>query len=175
MRISKDISPLFIISFLVLTHCLVVVLCVLWYRDFVVKAFDPAVVILFGMAAACTLAIDYGIFHSQILSRQMLLFCSNAEGLRTYGAFHPTTLMCWRHIAYYGTICERPGCMILFFSANTSELPNHKDYARITPNNIVIQYRPETWAEIQKGIPLDMKKDLERAIGTGRSSFFRHK
>ena len=175
MRISKDISPLFIIAFLVLTHCLVVVLCVLWYRDFVVKAFDPAVVILFCLAAGATFAIDYGIFHSQILSRQMLLFHSSTEGLCTYGAFHHTTVIAWHDIAFYGTICEHPGCLILFFSSNATELPNHKDYARITPNNIVIQYRPETWAEIQKGIPLDMRKNLARAIGTGHSSFFQHK
>ena len=175
MRISKDISSLFIIAFLVLTHCLVVVLCVLWYRDFVVKAFDPAVVILFCLAASATFAIDYGIFHSQILSRQMLLFHSSTEGLCTYGAFHHTTVIAWHDIAFYGTICEHPGCLILFFSSNATELSDHKDYARITPNNIVIQYRPETWVEIQKGIPLDMRKNLARAIGTGHSSFFQHK
>lgn len=173
MRISKDISPLFIIAFLCVTHCLVVFLCVVWYRDFVVKTFDPAVVILFGLAAAATFAIDYGIIHSQILSRQMLLFRSSAEGLCTYGAFHRTTLMAWHNITFYGTICEHPGCMILFFSSNAIELSNHKDYARISPNNIVIQSRPETWSEIQNGMPLKMRKDLEKAISTGRSSFFR--
>lgn len=175
MRISKDIPPSFIIAFLFIVHFLVIFLFIIWYRDFVVKSFDPAVVILFGMAAASVIAIDYGIFHAQVLSRQMLLFRCNTEGLCTYGVFHRTTLMNWHDIAFYGTVCERPGCMILFFSVNPSELPTHKNYARLTSQNIVIQFRPESWNEIQNAIPLDMKKNLERAIGTGRSSFFRHK
>lgn len=46
MRVSKDISPIFIVVFLVLTHRLVGFLCFKWYLDFVVKSFDPGVIIL---------------------------------------------------------------------------------------------------------------------------------
>ncbi len=172
MRISKDISPLFIIVFLLIVHFLVLLLCIKWYFDFVVKGFDPGVIVLFGIAVCSITAIDYGIFSSQLLLRQMLRFHSTPEGLCVYGAFRRKTVLRWDDMAFYGTLGNRPGCMVLFFSTDTAELSNRKDYARITPNNIVIQFRPDTWTEIQKWIPHGIKKDLERAIGSGHSSFF---
>ena len=175
MRVSKDISPLFIVCFLVLTHSLVVFLCVKWYRDFVVKSFDPGVVVLWCMALCIIIAIDYGIFRSQILLRQLLKFQGSIEGLRIYGVFHHQTFLQWDDITFYGTICENPECKGLFFSINASELASNKDFAQISPNNIVIQFRPETWAELQKWMPHNMQKDLERAIHSGHSSIFRCK
>lgn len=175
MRISKSISPIFIIAFLVMVHCLALFLCFKWYCDFIVKSFDPAVIILWGMALCSLFAIDYGIFSSQVLLRQMLCFQGSPEGLHIYGAFRRETLLHWHDIAFYGTLCDRPGCMALFFSTNTTELPRHQDYARIAPNNIAIQFRPDAWNEMQKWLPPDIRKDMERAIGSGHSSFFRRK
>ncbi len=172
MRISKDIPPGFIIAFLVVVHCLTLLLCIKWYGDFAAKAFDPGVIILFGMAACSIAAIDYGIFRSQILLRETLRFHGSAEGLCIYGAFRRKTVLRWEDIAFYGTLCDRPGCMVLFFSTNKTKLPRSKDYAGITQDNIVIQFRPETWDEIQKWIPHGMKKKMERAVGSGRSSLF---
>lgn len=175
MRISKAISPLFIIVYLVIFHFLLLYLCIKWYHNFVVESFDPGVIILFAMSTCGVVLFDYCIFSSQVLLRQMLYFQGSPEGLCIYGKFHHKTLLRWNDIAFYGTICDLPGCMVLFFSDNTTELPNHKDYARITPNNIVIQFRSDTWTEIQKWLPNDIKKDIEKAISNGHSSFFPRK
>lgn len=175
MRVSKDISPIFIVVFLVLTHSLVGFLCFKWYLDFVVKSFDPGVIILWVMAICIIIVLDYSIFRSQILLRQLLRFQGSKEGLRIYGPFHHETLLQWDDITCYGTICEQPECMVLFFSNNTNKLASNKDFAQISPHNIVIQFRPETWSELQKWIPHNIQKDLVRAIHSGRSIIFRCK
>ena len=173
MRVSKDISPSFIVGFLALIHSLVIVLCVKWYLDFVVKSFDPGVIILWCMVICSLIAIDYGIFRSQILLRQLLKFEGSMEGLRIYGVFRHKALLQWDDMTFYGTICEKAGCRVLFFSNNKTELASNKEHARISPNNIVIQFRPETWSELQKWMPQNIRKDLARAIQSGHSSMFR--
>ena len=175
MRISKTISPMFIIVFLLIVHSLVLLLCFKWYQDFIVRMFDPAVIMLFAMAICSLATIDYGIFRSQILRKETLYFESMTDGIRVYGAFYPQTTLRWEDISAYGTICERPGCMVLFFSTSSGEQLIPKDRVRITQSNMVVQFRPETWEELQIGLPSDMKKNLEKGIGTGRSCCFSRK
>ena len=151
-------------------------LSVFFIKKFLLDIFDPAVFQLLAILIGPWIFVLTGLWKNGLLLRLLLRFALDEDGIHCFLPLGGGYTIPWREIHTFGTLgysFSWAGGVLLMFSTDKKELApqNLMEANRISPNRMIIRYRPEIWTALAETMPADMREKLQYAIARKQDCF----